>query len=590
MKRTKRMIALLIALVMVMSMSMSAFAAAPAADPFDTDLEITGLDEQDVVEFYQIIKWDPEDATNVGGWVAIAPLTRDQLKTIIGFAGDPNATPAEPAVTAVGITSELAGELARNTAGVPFTTMIVGTGEDSVVNTVAEPGMWMALINAPNNPDVVYNPVFVASDFDTTNPVSVDVEDAPSYTNKSAAKKSIVKLEKICNGNALTWATTAIGEQVSYTVNTTIPGYGDVYEDPVFEMYDEMTDLTLVETSVVVTVEGGATAGKDYTLTTSSDGYKIEFDSDFLKGCTKPTKVTVEYDAIVSTTAPYNVNLEKNEISTKYSNNPKDKNDYGYKHDEVNHFTFTIDADAIGFDGKQEGKWAAEIVKVGRHSDGTPINDTKVNSTISPLEIWQSPLENCEFKLYTDAACTKEYQPKDDKGNNITPIPTYVSDANGRITIKGLDAGTYWLLETACPAGFIKDSVAHEVKIEADIIEDVNPITKYTTDGEHWYAPSTGATGEKSYTFYTDECTGHRVYFDGDLASEYHYITLADGMFDIDWEIEPPVEKPHDIINYVGVELPSTGGMGTTLFYVVGSALVIGAAVLLISKRRMSTR
>ena len=42
--------------------------------------------------------------------------------------------------------------------------------------------------------------------------------------------------------------------------------------------------------------------------------------------------------------------------------------------------------------------------------------------------------------------------------------------------------------------------------------------------------------------------------------------------------------------NNTGAELPSTGGMGTTIFYVVGSILVIGATVLLIAKRRMNNR
>jgi len=40
--------------------------------------------------------------------------------------------------------------------------------------------------------------------------------------------------------------------------------------------------------------------------------------------------------------------------------------------------------------------------------------------------------------------------------------------------------------------------------------------------------------------------------------------------------------------NKTGAELPSTGGIGTTMFYIVGSVLVIGAAVVLISKRRMA--
>lgn len=45
-----------------------------------------------------------------------------------------------------------------------------------------------------------------------------------------------------------------------------------------------------------------------------------------------------------------------------------------------------------------------------------------------------------------------------------------------------------------------------------------------------------------------------------------------------------------EISNNSGTELPSTGGMGTTIFYVVGSILVIGAAVLLITRKRMSNK
>jgi len=44
------------------------------------------------------------------------------------------------------------------------------------------------------------------------------------------------------------------------------------------------------------------------------------------------------------------------------------------------------------------------------------------------------------------------------------------------------------------------------------------------------------------------------------------------------------------IANNAGTVLPSTGGMGTTLFYVIGSILVIGAGVLLVVRRRMNDR
>ena len=42
------------------------------------------------------------------------------------------------------------------------------------------------------------------------------------------------------------------------------------------------------------------------------------------------------------------------------------------------------------------------------------------------------------------------------------------------------------------------------------------------------------------------------------------------------------------VVNNTGSELPSTGGMGTTLFYVIGSLLMAGAVVLMVTKKKMS--
>ena len=42
------------------------------------------------------------------------------------------------------------------------------------------------------------------------------------------------------------------------------------------------------------------------------------------------------------------------------------------------------------------------------------------------------------------------------------------------------------------------------------------------------------------------------------------------------------------VINNKGTELPSTGGIGTTLFYIGGGILVLAAVILLVTKRRMN--
>ena len=100
----------------------------------------------------------------------------------------------------------------------------------------------------------------------------------------------------------------------------------------------------------------------------------------------------------------------------------------------------------------------------------------------------------------------------------------------GKVTVKGLDANTpYWLEETEAPAGYNK--LSGRVKVE---IENSNLTTTMT--GNTWK------------------------------------------------------EGGVHIINNTGAELPSTGGMGTTIFYIIGSVLVLAAVVLLIVRKRMSDR
>lgn len=100
----------------------------------------------------------------------------------------------------------------------------------------------------------------------------------------------------------------------------------------------------------------------------------------------------------------------------------------------------------------------------------------------------------------------------------------------GKATVKGLDADTtYWLEETEAPAGFNKLAGRVEVKMGSSNLTT-------TMTGDTWATVNGGV----------------------------------------------------QITNQSGTVLPSTGGMGTTLFYILGSVLVIGAVVLLVSKKRMS--
>lgn len=115
---------------------------------------------------------------------------------------------------------------------------------------------------------------------------------------------------------------------------------------------------------------------------------------------------------------------------------------------------------------------------------------------------------------------------KSGEENTVTAITT---DATGKFEIEGLDSDTYYLTETQAPAGYNKLNSAITVKVED--------------------------SGIVKYTYKDTESTAN------------HEIKVE---------------------NKTGTELPSTGGVGTTIFYVLGSVLVIGAAVLLITKKRMN--
>ena len=112
------------------------------------------------------------------------------------------------------------------------------------------------------------------------------------------------------------------------------------------------------------------------------------------------------------------------------------------------------------------------------------------------------------------------------EGGSITwPENTVLTtDAKGKIEIDGLDADTYYLREVEAPAGYNK--LADDVSITI-----------------------TGATTNEQ--------------------NELTYTTV--------------VAK---VNNQSGTELPSTGGIGTTIFYVLGGVLAVGAVALLIAKRR----
>ena len=151
----------------------------------------------------------------------------------------------------------------------------------------------------------------------------------------------------------------------------------------------------------------------------------------------------------------------------------------------------------------------------------------------------ETPLAGAKFILSRANGDTTEYA-QVDANSKVTgwtsdkaSASTFTTPDTGDFSIIGLDAGSYLLTETAAPAGYntLKDPIAITI------------------------------TSERN---------------DTDLSATYKvtYGESSTGTVNIE--------------NKTGKELPSTGGMGTTVLYVLGGALVLGAGVALVTRRRMA--
>lgn len=178
---------------------------------------------------------------------------------------------------------------------------------------------------------------------------------------------------------------------------------------------------------------------------------------------------------------------------------------------------------------------------IGKTPESTPVyvytyqlNNTKHQDTEKG-----PALEGACFRLYSDEACTDQsevqlyqkdgfyYPIKDVLGKEAVEMK---SAANGTFNVKGLDAGTYYLKEITPPDGYSACKVI--------------PVT-----------------------IKADHSRNDQVNLEGSNLT-------------------------NDIVNIKagGITLPSTGGIGTTLFYVVGGDLMVAAIVLLVTKKRMENK
>ena len=376
-----------------------------------------------------------------------------------------------------------------------------------------------------------------------------------------------------------------IGDTVAFQITGTVPNHAG-YDKYFYVINDTLSaGLTFdgAQNLVVKVGDTTLTAGDDYVVYTGEDADGKTFEVAFkkIKDYAVGTGITVTYTATVNTNAVIGGSGNKNETDVTYSNNPnnssggnpsenpKPTNDIptGTSAKDVTvtyvaELDLTKYKDAVGGDNLLAGATftltgTANVLK-GTGSDifaedanGAywKLADNTYTTTAPHGDIKDSD-NNVVVRSNESAyaSTTQKY--------SLQHVTTYeagteevfmsgTSGADGKIVFTGLGPGTYTLTEVITPSGY----------------NTANPITFTITVA----VPSTITTGEEKATFSTNN-----------TAITLHGGDATCGIYDT------------DVVDMSGAVLPSTGGVGTTILYIIGGIMVLLAVVFLITKKRVA--
>ena len=322
---------------------------------------------------------------------------------------------------------------------------------------------------------------------DTTNP-NVTMEE------KNEVPTNVKTVEEDSTGNYGEKNDADIGQTVNFksTITAQAGAENYVFHDKMFAglTYTVVTGITL---------NGTAVDASNYTVVTTglTDGctFEVRFTQAFCDTLKANDQIVISYTATLNENAVIagDGNPNTSKVSYGDSSNTKVTPD-----SQTKTYTWDVDVFKYTMNGETETALAGATFTLSKNADGS-----------NPIALVSEG-----NNVYRVA--------KTGETGTVTEITT---DATGKFTIKGLDADTYYLTETAAPAGYNKLA-----------------------------GPVTIVIGENGVVNATTEAT--------------------QGVNEV------------KVLNQTGTELPSTGGIGTTIFYVIGAALVIGAIVVLIAKKR----
>lgn len=600
MKHMRKLLALMIAVVMCMAMTVTAFASNSKPDISDTNGSITytklakastsssltlknvGATEH-TFQLYQLIVGDVDDSGTLSNISWGSGLTND-AKTALGDVNDKAAT-----ITNAAEAKAFADDLVQHNYLTGAEEKTAAAGENAVW-TGLNPGYYIVIDKAASQN--IENGAYTAYVMQVIGTATRNAKlDVPSVEKKVGdAEDSVAKAKIDPTDSSIVWNDSAdhdFGDTIPYKLTGTLPTNLSEYETYTYKFTDTMTNLTYVANSARVFVQNGTTeteVGTGFTITGSGANLTVE-STDVLKlkdtegadiTVDKDSKIIVYYQATLDNTAAIGSTGNPNVVTLTYSNNPNKggEGDKGTTPPDKNIvFVYEIDANKIEKDTDAGTKTQAEYEDIE-----DPAEQAKWVKAADNVYYRVKDLDGADFTLYKEV--TADYVPKEGEtvqtgavikaaltaanpsvlANKLGDTKSYIvagkktgTSAGHNFAFAGIDDGTYVLVETTIPDGY-NAIESEEVKVDAthDPEADDPKLTELKVNNSKFIVDSE-TTVEDTVTTTT---------YSGHIATE--------------------------VLNQKGSTLPSTGGIGTTIFYVVGAILVVGAGVVLVTRRRMS--
>ncbi len=555
MLRFKKLLTGLLSAALLVTTGMSAFAAENIGTPARTyTIEVTNKDAGHTYEVYQIFTGDlsvDKDGNKVLSNVEFgANVDVDKVKA--EFLGVETADDLAKYLEGVADVEGTYNQF-KNVITTPYGTLTQSAtvnADDLYSYTLSglPAGYYLvkdkdgSLVDADGNPmDTAYTKMILQ--------VVGDVTIAAKSESPSVLKKVVEETYKQDAGFGYGYNDVAdydIGDTIPFeligsTVNVeTIKDYTDYN----YEFHDSQSEgLTFDKDSFKVYV---AVSGKIddnmvevdpslYTVTFSNNDHDMMVAMDlkndyFLNTLTTTSRIVVRYTSKLNANAVIGLPGNPNEVYLEYSNSPYDNDSKGRTpKDKVIVFTYRLDT--LKYDGASKDKEEVDPLKGAEFKllkkDGNTVTEV-AEITDGKISAWVA----AEF----------------DEDGNLTNGSILVSGDDGFFKVAGLDEGTYYLREVKAPEGF--NLLTSDVKI----VVDADCVNTQDWDG----------TPEEALKGFNDQAEN---------------IKKA-----IDDSAKPGVEVW--VENNRGVILPSTGGIGTTIFYIVGGVLIVSAIAFFALRRK----